>query len=81
MRSGADRPSAMGRRMSGGEAWQIVAPSTNSTMEWTMDCGCTVTSMRSGGTLNKRDASMTSRPLFISVEELMVTTGPMFHVG
>ena len=46
-----------------------------------MDCGCTVTSMRSGGTLNKRDASMTSRPLFISVEELMVTTGPMFHVG
>ena len=37
--------------------------------------------VRVTGTLNKRDASMTSRPLFISVEELMVTTGPMFHVG
>ena len=67
--------------MSGGEACAMVAPSRNSTMECTMDCGCTVTSMRLGGTSNSRLASMTSRPLFISVDELMVTTGPMFHVG
>ncbi len=80
-RSGADRPRAIGRRMSGGEACAMVAPSRNSTMECTMDCGCTVTSMRLGGTSNSRLASMTSRPLFISVDELMVTTGPMFHVG
>ena len=27
--------------MSGGDAWAIVEPSTNSTIEWTIDCGCT----------------------------------------
>ena len=67
--------------MSGGDAWLIVAPSQNSTIEWTMDCGCTVTSMLSAATSNSLLASITSRPLFMSVEELMVTTGPMFHVG
>ena len=50
-------------------------------MECTIDCGCTVTSMRLGGMLNRRLASMTSSPLFISVDELMVTTGPIFQVG
>lgn len=59
----------------------MVAPSRNSTIECTMDCGCTVTTMRSGSMSNRRLASMTSRPLFISVDELMVTTGPIFHVG
>lgn len=67
--------------MSGGDAWQTVAPSTNSTIECTMDCGCTVTTMRSGATPNRRLASMTSSPLFIRVDELMVTTGPICHVG
>ena len=56
-------------------------PSRNSTIECTMDCGCTVTAIRSGSMSNRRLASMTSSPLFISVDELMVTTGPMFHVG
>ena len=40
-------PSAIGSRMSGGLAWASVEPSTNSTIEWTTDCGCTTTSMRS----------------------------------
>ena len=33
--------------MSGGLAWAMVEPSVNSTIEWTTDCGCTTTSMRS----------------------------------
>ena len=56
-------------------------PSTNSTIECTTDCGCTTTSMRSNGMSNSRCASMTSRPLFIRVAELIVTTGPMSQVG
>ena len=35
----------MGRRMSGGLAWARVEPSTNSTIEWTTDCGWTTTSI------------------------------------
>jgi hypothetical protein len=31
--------------MSGGDACAIVDPSMNSTMECTIDCGCTTTSM------------------------------------
>jgi hypothetical protein len=38
-RSGQARASAIGSRMSGGLAWAMVAPSQNSTMEWTIDCG------------------------------------------
>ncbi|HTE62229.1 MAG TPA: hypothetical protein VK631_17885 [Solirubrobacteraceae bacterium] len=67
--------------MSGGLAWAIVDPSTNSTIECTIDCGCTVTSIRSYGTSNRRCASMISSPLLTSVEELVVTTSPMFQVG
>jgi hypothetical protein len=33
--------------MSGIESWATEAPSTNSTMEWTTDWGCTTTSMAS----------------------------------
>src|SRR5690606_58718 len=46
-RSGQVSASAMGSRMSGGLAWAIVEPSVNRTIEWTIDCGCTTTSMRS----------------------------------
>ena len=67
--------------MSGGLAWAIVEPSTNSTIECTIDCGCTTTSMRSSGKSNSRCASITSRPLFTRVAELVVTTGPMRQVG
>ena len=50
-------------------------------MEWTIDCGCTTTSMRSYGMPNSRWASISSSPLLISVAELSVTIGPMSHVG
>jgi hypothetical protein len=33
--------------MSGGLAWAMVEPSANSTIECTIDCGWTTTSMRS----------------------------------
>ena len=33
----------MGRRMSVTEICASMEPSTNSTREWTVDCGCTVT--------------------------------------
>ncbi len=71
----------MGRRMSGRESWAIVAPSVNSTIEWTIDCGCTTTSIWSYGAPNSSWASITSRPLFMSVEESTVIFGPMLHVG
>ena len=80
-RFGQSRPSEIGSRMSGGEACAIVEPSTNSTIECTIDCGCTTTSMRSYSTSKSRCASMTSRPLFTSVAEFVVTTRPMSHVG
>ena len=37
----------IGRRMSGADSWAIVAPSTNSTIEWTIDWGWMTTSMAS----------------------------------
>ena len=67
--------------MSGGLAWMIVAPSANSTIECTIDCGWTTTSIWSSPKPNSRCASITSRPLFTSVAELVVTSGPMRHVG
>ena len=80
-RAGAPRASPIGRRMSGIESWAIVAPSTNSTMLWITDCGCTTTSMRSKGVPNSSWASITSRPLFMSVDESMVILAPMSQVG
>ncbi len=80
-RCGQARPSAIGSRMSGGLAWAMLEPSVNSTIECTIDCGCTTASMRSMATSNSRCASMISRPLFTRVEELMVTSGPMLQVG
>ena len=50
-------------------------------MPWTIDCGCTTTSMRSYGRPNRKCASITSRPLFISVAESIVILAPMSHVG
>src|SRR5581483_3961841 len=48
-RCGQPMASAIGMRMSGGEACAMVEPSANSTMECTIDCGCTTTSIRSNG--------------------------------
>src|SRR5664279_627170 len=56
-------------------------PSTNSTREWIVDCGCTMTCTRPGGMSNKRQASITSNPLFINVAESMVILLPIFQVG
>ena len=67
--------------MSGGLSLATTAPSWNSTIECTIDCGCTTTSMRSIGTSKSRCASITSRPLFASVALLMVMTAPMSQVG
>ena len=67
--------------MSGIDSWAIVAPSWNVTMPCTTDCGCTTTSMRSKSTPNSSWASITSRPLFMSVDESIVIFGPIDHVG
>src|SRR5882762_5784359 len=80
-RSGQPRPSEMGSFMSGGLACAIVEPSTNSTIEWITDCGCTMTSMSAYATPNSSCASITSSALLTIVAELIVTTGPMFQVG
>ncbi|CAH0327171.1 hypothetical protein SRABI128_05835 [Microbacterium sp. Bi128] len=71
----------MGRRMSGGEAWAIVEPSTNWTMECTTDCGWTTTSIFSRGMSKSRCDSITSRPLLTRLAELVVTMRPMSQVG
>ena len=67
--------------MSGGLACAMVAPSAKVTIEWTIDCGCTTTSMSAYGTSKSRCASISSRPLLTRVAELIVTTGPMSQVG
>ena len=80
-RCGAPSARPIGSRMSGIDSCAIVAPSTNSTMPCTTDCGWTTTSMASKSTPNNSCASITSRPLFISVDESIVILAPMFQVG
>ena len=67
--------------MSGGLAWAIVEPSMKVTIECTIDCGCTTTSMRSYGMPNSRCVSMSSRPLLTSDAEFSVFIGPMTRSG
>src|SRR5699024_8151828 len=80
-RCGQCNANEIGRRMSGGLACAMVDPSRKVTIECTTDCGCTTTSIRSAATPNNNCASISSSPLFTMVAELMVTTGPMSHVG
>ena len=80
-RSGQLKAKAMGSFMSGGEHWASVAPSTNCTIECTIDCGWTTTSIRSRSTPYSRWASSSSSPLLTSVAELVVITRPMAQVG
>ncbi len=80
-RSGQARPRAIGISIVGGLACARVDPSVNSTIECTTLVGWTTTSIRSNGIPKSRWASITSRPLLTSVAELIVTTGPMSHVG
>jgi len=67
--------------MSGGLACAIVEPSTKVTIECTMDCGWTTTSIRSAAMSKSRVASMSSRPLLTRVAELIVISGPIDQVG
>ena len=46
-RAGQPSASAIGSFISGGLAWAMVEPSVKVTIECTIDCGCTTTSMRS----------------------------------
>ena len=59
----------------------MIEPSTNSTIECTIDCGWITTSIASAGTSNSQRASITSSPLFISVAESIVILRPIRHVG
>src|SRR3954447_6698154 len=59
----------------------LVEPSHSCTSAWTIDCGCTTTSMRSYGVPKRWCASISSRPLFISVAESIVILPPMSQVG
>ena len=71
----------MGSRMSGNPSCAFTDPSTNSTMEWMIDCGWTTTWIFSGGIPNSQYASITSSPLFISVAESIVILFPILQVG
>ena len=71
----------MGSCMSVTDSCASRLPSTNSTMEWMVLCGCTSTPTWLAGMSNSRHASMTSKPLFINVAESMVMRLPIFHVG
>ena len=63
------------------EIWARMLPSMNSTREWTVDWGWMVTRTCAGGRSKRRQASMTSKPLFIMVAESMVMRWPMTQVG
>ena len=80
-RSGQENAYWMGSRMSVTPSCAMIDPSVSSTSEWTTDCGWTTTSMADGGVPNSQCASMTSRPLFISVAESMVILRPIRQVG
>ena len=67
--------------MSGSPRCASSAPSRNRTIAWTIDCGWTATSIRSYGTPNRKWASITSSPLFISVAESIVILAPIDQVG
>src|SRR3954470_7612965 len=67
--------------MSGWQRWASAAPSHSVTRAWAIDCGCTTTSIRSYGVPNRWWASISSRPLFISVAESIVILPPIVQVG
>ena len=81
MRCGQFSACEIGSFIEGGDACAMVAPSANVTIECTMDCGWTVTSILSGSTSNNKDASMSSRPLFTIVAEFNEFIIPIAHVG
>jgi hypothetical protein len=71
----------IGTRMSGRPICATIDPSTNSTMEWTIDCGWTATSIRDGSTSKSQRASTSSSALFMRVADSIVIFGPIDQVG
>ena len=69
------------KRMSVAEICAITLPSLYSTIACTEDCGCTTTSTSEGFRSKSQQASITSKPLFMSVAESMVMRFPIFQVG
>ena len=67
--------------MSGRPMCASRAPSRKRTSEWTIEDGCTTTSIASYGSPNSQCASISSRPLFASVAESTVIFGPIRQVG
>ena len=67
--------------MSGTPSCAITAPSTYSTIECMMLCGCTTTVILSGGTWNNQPASITSSPLLTIVAESIVILRPIVQFG
>ena len=67
----------MGRCMSGVPSCALIAPSSNSTIECTTDCGWISTEIRSAGIPKSQRASITSNPLLTSVAESIVILAPM----
>src|SRR5229473_5741649 len=67
--------------MSGRPICALSEPSTNSTSECTALCGWTTTEIFSSGTPKRWWASISSRPLFMSVAESTVTLGPIDQRG
>ena len=80
-RSGQVTAYWIGKHMSLWLSWAMTLLSTNSTMLWTMLCGCTTTSIWRIGTSNSQRASIISRPLLNRVAESMVILRPMLQVG
>ena len=64
------------------ESWAMVAPSVNSTIEWTIDCGCTTTSI---AVVRRRRTARGPRsprgPCSSACDESTVIFGPIGHVG
>ena len=71
----------MGSFISGVPSWASMAPSRNSTSEWTMLWRWITASTCSTGRSYSRMASMISSPLFIRVAESMVIFAPMAGAG
>ena len=80
-RSGQVSAYWIGKHMSARLSCASTEPSMNSTIEWTIDCGCTSTPMRSMPMPNNQCASIISSPLLHSVAESIVTFGPISQVG
>ena len=70
-----------GRACPGSPTCASSAPSRKRTSEWTIEDGCTTTSIASYGTPKSQCASISSSPLFASVAESIVIFGPIRQVG